>query len=109
MCAHTRAPPISERRSLSALVYEDGPSRWRGRDERIVCDPGSMPVDERQMSRHAFSPMGPCRRPWAVVGWFLDKEVPMPIVIEITAGMLLAFFWAFWVFAFAGWWCGGGC
>jgi hypothetical protein len=33
----------------------------------------------------------------------------MPIVIEITAGMLLAFFWAFWVFAFGGWWCGGGC
>ena len=29
--------------------------------------------------------------------------------IEITAGMLLAFFWAFWVFAFGGWWCGGGC
>ena len=33
----------------------------------------------------------------------------MPIVIEITAVMLIAFFWAFWVFAFAGWWCGGGC
>jgi hypothetical protein len=31
------------------------------------------------------------------------------ITIEITAGMLLAFFWAFWVFAFGGWWCGGGC
>ena len=31
------------------------------------------------------------------------------ITIEITAGMLLAFFWAFWVFAFAGWWCGGSC
>jgi hypothetical protein len=33
----------------------------------------------------------------------------MPITIEITAGMLLALFWGFWVFAFAGWWCGGGC
>jgi hypothetical protein len=31
------------------------------------------------------------------------------ITIEITAGLLLAFFWAFWVFAFGGWWCGGGC
>jgi hypothetical protein len=29
--------------------------------------------------------------------------------VTITAGMLLAFFWAFWVFAFGGWWCGGGC
>jgi len=37
------------------------------------------------------------------------RRWPMPITIEITAGMLLAFFWAFWVFAFAGWWCGGGC
>ena len=27
----------------------------------------------------------------------------------ITGWMLLAFFWAFWVFAFAGWWCGGPC
>jgi hypothetical protein len=34
-----------------------------------------------------------------------DKEVAM-IIIEITVGMLLAFFWAFWIFAFAGWWCG---
>ena len=33
----------------------------------------------------------------------------MPITIEITAGMLLGFFWAFWVFAFSGWWCGGSC
>ncbi len=32
--------------------------------------------------------------------------------ITITAEMLLAFafFWtAFWVIAFGGWWCGGGC
>jgi hypothetical protein len=29
--------------------------------------------------------------------------------ITITSGMLLAFFWAFWIFAFAGWWCGGIC
>ena len=28
------------------------------------------------------------------------------ITIEITAGLLLAFFWAFWVFAFGGWWSG---
>ncbi len=27
----------------------------------------------------------------------------------ITGWMLLAFFWAFWVFAFGGWWCGGVC
>ena len=33
----------------------------------------------------------------------------MPITITITSGMLLAFFWAFWIFAFAGWWCGGSC
>ncbi len=33
----------------------------------------------------------------------------MPITITITSGMLLAFFWAFWIFAFAGWWCGGRC
>jgi len=33
----------------------------------------------------------------------------MPITITITSGMLLAFFWAFWIFAFAGWWCGGPC
>jgi len=31
------------------------------------------------------------------------------ITIEITLGMLMAFFWAFWVVAFAGWWCGGRC
>jgi hypothetical protein len=31
------------------------------------------------------------------------------ITITITAGMLLTFFWASWVFAFGGWWCGGGC
>jgi len=31
------------------------------------------------------------------------------ITITITTGMLLAFFWAFWIFAFAGWWCGGPC
>jgi hypothetical protein len=23
--------------------------------------------------------------------------------------LLLGFFWAFWIFAFAGFWCGGGC
>jgi len=27
----------------------------------------------------------------------------------ITAWLLLSFFWAFWVFAFSGWWCGGIC
>ena len=32
----------------------------------------------------------------------------MPVIV-INAGMLLAFFWAFWIFAFGGWWCGGGC
>ena len=24
-----------------------------------------------------------------------------------AAWLLLSFFWAFWIFAFAGWWCGG--
>jgi len=42
-----------------------------------------------------------------VLFWSQLKEVAM--TITITAGMLLAFFWAFWIFAFAGWWCGGGC
>jgi len=37
------------------------------------------------------------------------RRCPMPITITITSGMLLAFFWAFWIFAFAGWWCGGPC
>jgi len=27
----------------------------------------------------------------------------------ISAWLLLSFFWAFWVFAFGGWWCGGIC
>ena len=27
----------------------------------------------------------------------------------VTAWLLLSFFWAFWVFAFGGWWCGGTC
>ncbi len=27
----------------------------------------------------------------------------------ISGWLLLSFFWAFWVFAFAGWWCGGLC
>ena len=27
----------------------------------------------------------------------------------ITAWLLLSFFWTFWIFAFAGWWCGGLC
>jgi hypothetical protein len=27
----------------------------------------------------------------------------------LPAWLLLSFFWAFWVFAFAGWWCGGVC
>jgi hypothetical protein len=35
--------------------------------------------------------------------------MPLTITFTITSGMLLAFFWAFWIFAFAGWWCGGSC
>ncbi len=27
----------------------------------------------------------------------------------LSAWLLLAFFWAFWIFAFAGFWCGGPC
>jgi len=27
----------------------------------------------------------------------------------VSAWLLLSFFWAFWIFAFAGWWCGGIC
>jgi len=27
----------------------------------------------------------------------------------LTGWLLLSFFWAFWVFAFGGWWCGGIC
>jgi len=27
----------------------------------------------------------------------------------LSAWLLLSFFWAFWVFAFGGWWCGGIC
>jgi len=27
----------------------------------------------------------------------------------IAGWMLLAFFWAFWVFVFGGWWCGRAC
>jgi len=29
--------------------------------------------------------------------------------MTIDAWLLLSFFFAFWVFAFAGWWCGGPC
>ncbi len=27
----------------------------------------------------------------------------------IAGWLLLSFFWAFWIYAFAGWWCGGIC
>ncbi len=27
----------------------------------------------------------------------------------LSAWLLLSFFWAFWIFAFAGFWCGGPC
>lgn len=27
----------------------------------------------------------------------------------ISGWLLLSFFWAFWMFAFSGWWCGGLC
>jgi len=27
----------------------------------------------------------------------------------LSAWLLLSFFWAFWVFAFGGFWCGGPC
>ena len=29
--------------------------------------------------------------------------------MSVSAWLLLSFFWAFWVFAFGGWWCGGVC
>ena len=29
--------------------------------------------------------------------------------MTLSAWLLMSFFWAFWVFAFGGWWCGGGC
>ncbi len=30
--------------------------------------------------------------------------------MPLSTWLLLSFFWAFWIFAFAGWWCGcGGC
>ncbi len=29
--------------------------------------------------------------------------------MPVEAWLLLAFFWAFWIFAFAGFWCGGPC
>ncbi len=29
--------------------------------------------------------------------------------MTVEAWLLLSFFFAFWVFAFAGWWCGGPC
>ena len=54
-------------------------------------------------------------RHWGLVGpqcaWYRDWYTGggEMITITITSGMLLAFFWAFWIFAFAGWWCGGGC
>jgi len=35
---------------------------------------------------------GPCYRG-------REEEIHMPITITITSGMLLAFFWAFWIFA----------
>jgi hypothetical protein len=35
-----------------------------------------------------------------------DKEV---CSMCVSAWLLLSFFWAFWVFAFGGWWCGGIC
>ena len=56
-----------------------------------------------------------CRHSWGLVNVTVacyrdrEEEIDMPITITITSGMLLAFFWAFWIFAFAGFWCGGGC
>jgi len=29
--------------------------------------------------------------------------------MDVTAWILLSFFWAFFISAFAGFWCGGGC
>jgi len=29
--------------------------------------------------------------------------------MTLEAWLLLSFFWAFWIFAFAGFWCGGPC
>jgi len=40
------------------------------------------------------------------VACILNKEVWSMCV---SAWLLLSFFWAFWIFAFAGWWCGGIC
>jgi len=39
-------------------------------------------------------------------GCSTDKEV---CIMCVSAWLLLSFFWAFWVFAFGGWWCGGIC
>jgi len=29
--------------------------------------------------------------------------------MPVTAWLLVSFFWAFWILAFGGWWCGGVC
>jgi len=29
--------------------------------------------------------------------------------MTLEAWLLLSFFWAFWIFAFSGFWCGGPC
>jgi hypothetical protein len=30
-------------------------------------------------------------------------------MMALETWLLLSFFWAFWIFAFAGFWCGGPC
>jgi hypothetical protein len=63
----------------------------------------------RQMSARPLHANGTLSAlPWRAILQVRSRRWLM-ITIEITAGLLLAFFWAFWVFAFGGWWCGGGC
>ncbi len=54
-------------------------------------------------------PLGRCLGSRLVLFSSQDQGGGVLITIEITAGLLVAFFWAFWIFAFGGWWCGGGC